>query len=506
MPKEIRRILIANRGEIAVRVIRTCRRLGISPVVVYSSADRNTPAVKLADAAVEIGPAEAAQSYLNMERIVAAARELGADAVHPGYGFLSENTKFAALLEKEGIVFIGPRADSIEAMGDKIASRKLMEKSGVPVVPGYNGENQSEENLREQAKRIGFPVMVKASAGGGGKGMRRIDRDEDFVEGMQGAKREAKNAFGDDTLLIEKFVERPRHIEIQVFGDSLGNVVHVFERECSIQRRHQKIIEESPSPAISEETRKKMADAAVQAARAVNYLGAGTVEFIYSDKDASFYFLEMNTRLQVEHPVTEMVTGRDLVEEQIRVASGLPLSFKQSDLKQSGHAMEVRLYAEDPARNFLPAVGPVHHFTVPEQAGLRVDAGIESGGEVSIYYDPMIAKIITHGPDRASAIDAMERALKSTIFFGPATNLEFLSEILGHPAFRSGKFTTEFIAEHFPSWRGSRLKPDDVDIARLSLGLAYFNGGRHAQSRQVVEAGGEYAPWQDFRDFRMWEN
>ncbi|MCR9141275.1 MAG: acetyl-CoA carboxylase biotin carboxylase subunit [bacterium] len=521
----INTVLIANRGEIALRVIESCRRLNLRSVAVYSTADRDMPHVRAADFAVEIGAPEAAASYLNVDRLVQACREANADAVHPGYGFLSENAAFARRLADEGIRFIGPSPDTILQMGDKISARKVMEGKGVPVVPGYHGDEQSDTILTKEAERIGYPVMIKASAGGGGRGMRLVHKAEDFVEALTSARREALNAFSDDRVFIEKFVTAPRHIEIQVFGDSHGNVVHLFERECSIQRRHQKIIEESPSPAITPEIRQAMAQAAIDAAQAVNYLGAGTVEFIYSDADQSFYFLEMNTRLQVEHPVTEMVTGKDLVAEQIRVAAGQPLSFRQEDLRQSGHAIEVRLYAEDPAKNFMPATGPVYRYIPPVGEGVRVDSGIDSGAEISIYYDPMVAKIIAYDEsgDRRAAIQKLDRALADTVFFGPENNLDFLREILAHREFQGGKFTTGFIEQHFAGWRGPTVSPADRETARLSVGLLHYNGAanfgdpanqeavgadqaREPAAAGVANQGGDLAPWYDLQGFRLWEN
>ncbi|MEQ9364096.1 MAG: acetyl-CoA carboxylase biotin carboxylase subunit [Leptospirales bacterium] len=519
----INTVLIANRGEIALRVIESCRRLKLRSVAVYSTADRDMPYVRAADFAVEIGAPEAAESYLNVDRLVQACRDAKADAVHPGYGFLSENAGFARRLADEGIRFIGPSPDTILQMGDKISARKVMEGKGVPVVPGYHGDEQSDTILTKEAERIGYPVMIKASAGGGGRGMRLVHKAADFVESLTSARREAMNAFSDDRIFIEKFVAQPRHIEIQVFGDSHGNVVHLFERECSIQRRHQKIIEESPSPAISAGTREAMARAAIDAARAVNYLGAGTVEFIYSDVDQSFYFLEMNTRLQVEHPVTEMVTGRDLVAEQIRVAAGQPLSFTQADLKQTGFAIEARLYAEDPANNFMPATGPVYRYIPPAGEGVRVDSGIASGTEISIYYDPMVAKIIASDPDdRLSAIRKLDQALAETVFFGPENNLDFLREVLGHADFQAGRFTTGFIDQHLPGWRGPAVSPTERETARLGAGLLHYHGAANygdaanqeagvdeagrATAAGVSAQGGDLAPWYDLQGFRLWEN
>jgi 3-methylcrotonyl-CoA carboxylase alpha subunit len=498
-------ILIANRGEIAVRVIRTCQKLGIRSIVAHSSADKNSMAARLADEAVEIGPPDSASSYLNIDRIIDACKKTGARAVHPGYGFLSENAVFAERLEKEGILFIGPRPESMRAMGDKISSRKLMEARGVPVVPGYNGDDQSPDRLLLEAKRIGMPVLIKASAGGGGRGMRVVTAELEFLPALEAAKREALGAFGDDRVFVEKYVSAPRHIEIQVLGDSKGHVISLFERECSLQRRHQKIIEESPSPALTAEIREQMAKAAVTAAQAVNYVNAGTVEFIYSDMEKSFYFLEMNTRLQVEHPVTELVTGLDLVQEQIRIAAGLPFSFEPSQIRQNGHAVEVRLYAEEPERNFLPSTGKVHLFEVPRQ--VRVDAGVESGDEVTIHYDPMIAKIIAHAPSREEALDQLSHALSETILFGPGNNLDFLAAILKHPVFRSGKITTGFIPEHFPAFQKT-ASPDLEELARSAAGALFYIGGRQISETKedstVALHGGDLLPWVQLEGFRLW--
>ena len=506
MDKRFRRILIANRGEIALRVLSTCRRLGIEVVVAHSSADRDTPAVRQADLTVELGPPEAARSYLNIPAIVDACVSLHVDAVHPGYGFLSENTAFAAALAKAGIAFIGPSSDVISRMGDKIEARRLMAKSGVPVVPGYDGDAQDEATLAAAARKIGFPVMIKASAGGGGRGMRLVEKEADLLEAIRSARREAESAFGSERLLVEKFVAAPRHIEIQVFGDSHGNVRHVFERECSIQRRHQKVLEESPSPALDETKRAAMAAAAVKAAAAVGYTNAGTVEFIYSDTDGSFYFLEMNTRLQVEHPVTEMVSGLDLVEEQIRVAEGARLSFADAPPISRGHAIEARLYAEDPARGFLPVTGRIQKLEWPSMPGVRVDAGFESGDEISVYYDPMTAKVIAHAPTRLEAIDLLDRALGATVFFGPANNLLFLRAVLQDEAFRSGRFTTGFIGERMTPFRTPAPTPADTELARTVAGLATFQGGKHAEKSLLVsETGGDLAPWSEHPGFRLWE-
>jgi len=447
MPQTLNKILIANRGEIAIRVMRTCRRMGIATVAVFSDADKNALFVREADEAIALRGVAASESYLNQDKIIEAAKRTGAEAIHPGYGFLSENASFARRCEKEGIVFVGPHHKAIEAMGDKIRAKEIMVKHGVPVVPGYDGKDQSIATLKKEAKQMGFPVLLKASAGGGGKGM-RIVRDEKTLEkDIEGAKREALSAFGDDTLLIEKYFDTARHIEFQIMGDKHGNVIHLFERECSIQRRYQKIIEESPSPIMTEALRDKMSVAALKAARAIKYDNAGTVEFIVDDQ-LNFYFLEVNTRLQVEHPVTELITGLDLVKLQIEVAQGLPLSVKENEVKQNGHALECRLYAEDPPQNYLPQTGTVHVFMPDESSGARFDSGIESGSVIDIHYDPMIAKVITHGATRSESIRKMKHALKKTALLGVTSNKNFLIDILNHPEFEAGKFNTHFLHHH----------------------------------------------------------
>ncbi|HEX5452531.1 MAG TPA: acetyl/propionyl/methylcrotonyl-CoA carboxylase subunit alpha [Stellaceae bacterium] len=440
------KILIANRGEIACRVIRTARRLGIASVAVYSEADRNAMHVDLADEAWPIGPAPARQSYLNIGAIIEAARGSGAEAVHPGYGFLSENAEFAEACAEAGLVFIGPSPAAIRAMGSKSAAKALMEKSGVPVVPGYHGAAQDDATLCAEAERTGFPVMIKASAGGGGRGMRIVRSTEEFPAALDGARREAKGAFGDDTMLIERYLENPRHIEVQVFGDTHGNVVHLFERDCSIQRRHQKVVEEAPAPGVDPARRAALGAAAVAAARAVSYVGAGTVEFIV-EGDA-FYFMEMNTRLQVEHPVTEAITGTDLVEWQLRVAAGERLPLCQDEIALAGHAIEVRLYAENPARSFLPATGTLHALHLPSGEGVRVDTGVRQGDRVTPFYDPMIAKIVAAGPDRETARARLARALADTAAVGLATNLQFLARVVAAPDFAAGRVDTGFIERH----------------------------------------------------------
>ena len=449
-----KKILIANRGEIACRVIKTARKMGIKTVAIYSDADRNAMHVEMADEAVHIGPAPANQSYIVIEKVMAAIKETGAEAVHPGYGFLSENAKFAEALEEAGVAFIGPPKGAIEKMGDKITSKKIAQEAGVSTVPGYMGLIEDADEAVKISSEIGYPVMIKASAGGGGKGMRIAWSDEEAREGFQSSKNEAANSFGDDRIFIEKFVTQPRHIEIQVLSDGQGNTIYLGERECSIQRRNQKVIEEAPSPFLDEATRKAMGEQACALADAVDYASAGTVEFIV-DGDKNFYFLEMNTRLQVEHPVTELITGVDLVEQMIRVANGEKLTLKQSDIKLNGWAMESRLYAEDPYRNFLPSIGRLTRYRPPAEISeegvvVRNDTGVYEGGEISMYYDPMIAKLCSWGPDRASAIENMRVALDSFEVEGIGHNLPFCSAVMDHPKFVAGDMTTAFIEEEYP--------------------------------------------------------
>ena len=448
------KILIANRGEIAVRIIKTCRRMGIQTVQVYSEADAGSLAVEMADEAVLIGPATASESYLVADRIVDAVRQTGAEAVHPGFGFLSENAGFARRLRDEGIAFIGPNPEAIDAMGDKISSKKLAAEAGVSTVPGHMGLIETPEEAVRIAREIGYPVMIKASAGGGGKGIRVAHSDADMADGFSSVKAEAKSAFGDDRVFLEKFIENPRHIEIQVMGDKHGNVVHLFERECSIQRRNQKVIEEAPSPLLDDKTRKAMGEQAIALAKAVNYDSAGTVEFV-AGQDKSFYFLEMNTRLQVEHPVTELITGVDLVEQMIRSAWGDELNITQKDLKIRGWAIESRIYAEDPYRGFLPSIGRLVRYDQPregEQDGylVRNDSGVREGDEISMFYDPMIAKLCTWGETREAAIDGMARALEDTHLEGVGHNVPFLAAVMDQERFRSGALTTRYITDEFP--------------------------------------------------------
>jgi propionyl-CoA carboxylase alpha chain len=475
------KILIANRGEIACRVIATAQKMGIKTVAVYSEADKDARHVRLADEAVLLGPAPSRESYLVIDKIIEAAKQTGAQAIHPGYGFLSENEGFAQRCEDEGIAFIGPRAHSIAAMGDKIASKKLALAAQVSTIPGWNDAIESAERAVEIARDIGYPVMIKASAGGGGKGLRVAANDKEALEGFTSCRNEARNSFGDDRVFIEKYVLEPRHIEIQVLGDSHGNVIYLNERECSIQRRHQKVIEEAPSPFISDATRKAMGEQAVALAKAVQYQSAGTVEFVVG-KDQDFYFLEMNTRLQVEHPVTECITGLDLVELMIRVAAGEQLPLTQADVKREGWAIECRINAEDPFRNFLPSVGRLVRFAPPEQTmfqgdttqryGVRVDTGVVDGGEIPMYYDSMIAKLIVHGKDRGEAIAKMREALNGFVIRGISSNIPFQAALLAHPQFVSGAFNTGFIAEHYAS--GFRAEDVPHDDPRFLVALATF--------------------------------
>jgi len=460
-----RRVLIANRGEIACRVIATCRRLGIHTIAIYSEADRHARHVRLADEAHPVGAAPASESYLDVERVVAVACQARADAVHPGYGFLSENTEFAAACAAAGIVFIGPGADAIRRMGLKHEAKSLAEAAGVPVVPGYHGDDLSPGTLAREAERIGYPLLVKAVAGGGGKGMRVVRSPTGLTEAVTAAAREAATSFKDGRILLEKFIERPRHIEVQVFGDTHGAHVHLFERECSIQRRYQKIIEESPSPFLTPDARERITAAAVRAAAAVGYVNAGTVEFVVAP-DGEFYFLEMNTRLQVEHPVTEAVTGLDLVEWQLRVAAGERLPLEQDRIAQCGHAIEARVYSEDPRRGFLPATGRIERFAFPpEDAGWRVDRGVEDGDTVTVHYDPMVAKVIASGADRDAAIERMRQCLARTAVFGPASNLDLLRRIVAHPDFRAGAMDTGYLDRHLDDVLGAQPAPGDAVLA-----------------------------------------
>ena len=464
----IRKILIANRGEIACRVMRTAKQLGIQTVAVYSQADAGAPHVAMADQAVLIGPGPVGQSYLVAEKILQAAAQSGADAIHPGYGFLSENADFAKAVEKAGLTFIGPTGESIDLMGNKAAAKRRMIEANVPCVPGYEGKDQSDEVLIAEGEKIGYPIMVKAAAGGGGRGMRLVEKSADLANAITAARSEAENAFGSGELILEKAIVKPRHVEVQVFADTHGNIVHLGERDCSVQRRHQKVIEEAPCPVMTPTLRDAMGAAAVEAAKSINYRGAGTVEFLL-DASGAFYFLEMNTRLQVEHPVTEEITGLDLVALQIKVAEGGQLGMTQDDVRLSGHAIEVRLYAEDPSNNFLPSTGLVSLFSQLARPGVRYDTGIVSGQEISPFYDPMIAKLITYGDNREAARKLMIEALHETALFGPRTNRDFLIACLENDKFTSGDFSTAFIAEEFGADGHKETDMEGRDLAVLAL-------------------------------------
>ncbi|MGO1750421.1 MAG: acetyl/propionyl/methylcrotonyl-CoA carboxylase subunit alpha [Marinobacter sp.] len=470
----LKKLLIANRGEIAVRVIRTAQALGYRTVAVYSEADANAMHTEIADEAVCIGPAQVAASYLNASAILDAARKTGADCIHPGYGFLSENADFSNACKEAGIVFVGPPAGAIELMGSKRRSKIAMQKAGVPVVPGYEGDNASDDELIAAATDIGYPLMIKASAGGGGRGMRLVEDESQLADNIKRARSESKQAFGDDELILEKAVIEPRHVEIQVFADQHGNAVYLGERDCSIQRRHQKVVEEAPSPFVTPELRASMGEAAVKAALACNYEGAGTVEFLV-DNDRNFYFLEMNTRLQVEHPVTELITGQDLVSWQMTVAEGLPLPLAQDDIELNGHAIEVRLYAEDPSNGFTPQTGPLHIFKPAEGEGLRFDTGVRSGDEVTPHYDPMLAKVIVWGENRDEARRRLIRALEDTTVFGVTTNRYFLSRIIADSKFGAGEATTAFLQQEFSE--DPSLQPAQLDIRQLALAACVLAHG-----------------------------
>ncbi len=494
------KILIANRGEIACRVIRSARRLGIHTVAVYSEADRHALHVAMADEAVPIGPAPARDSYLRADRIIGAAQQTGAQAIHPGYGFLSENAAFARACAEADIVFIGPPPDAIAAMGSKSAAKRLMEAAGVPLVPGYHGEEQSEAALQKAADAMGYPVLLKATAGGGGKGMRVVASAGEFAEALAAARREARNAFGDDAMLVEKYLTRPRHVEIQVFCDGHGNAVYLFERDCSLQRRHQKVIEEAPAPGLSPIVRAQMGEAAVTAARAIGYRGAGTVEFLL-DTDDSFYFMEMNTRLQVEHPVTEMITGQDLVEWQLRVAAGESLPLRQDQLEIRGHAFEARIYAEDPDQDFLPATGTLAFLQPPEESEhVRVDTGVLQGDSISVHYDPMIAKLIVWDEDRDRALTRLARALRDYRIAGTTTNVEFLYNLITVPAFRAAELDTGFIERHREQIFRAR---DTADPGLAALAVLYLLLRRElAAAAFAATTTDPWSPWHGARGWR----
>ena len=501
----LKKVLIANRGEIALRILRTARRMGLRTVAVASEADRAAPFAAVADEIVEIGPGPASESYLRSDKIIAAAQATAADAIHPGYGFLAENADFAAAVSAAGIRFIGPSAQAMRRMGGKAEAKAIARAAGVPVVPGYQGEGQTTATLAKEAKRVGYPVMIKAVAGGGGRGMRLVAREAEFAAALDGARREAEAAFADDRILIEKVIERPRHIEVQVFGDSHGNVVHLFERDCSLQRRHQKVVEEAPAPGMSPQLRQAMTEAAVACAKAVGYEGAGTVEFLVEggtlSASAPWYFIEMNTRLQVEHPVTEAITGLDLVEWQLRVAAGEPLPLTQDAIAMSGHAIEARLCAEDPGSGFLPSIGPIAAFQTPNFEGLRVDAGVETGSVVTPFYDSLIAKLIASGSDRTTAIARLAQALEHTLVAGPQTNLAFLHALITHPAFARSAFDTGLIAREL-----GRLAPaSPMPATAVGLGVTHMLLNAHDASEELRQATSNesYSPWSAQDGFQL---
>lgn len=492
-------ILIANRGEIAVRIIRTCRKMGIKSVAVFSEADRHAPFVAVADLAVFIGESAPSASYLDGDKIIETAQKVGADAIHPGYGFLSENADFAKKCAAAGLIFIGPNAEAIAAMGSKSKAKALMAAHNVPIVPGYQGEDQSEERLAAEATEIGFPILLKATAGGGGKGMRIVENEAQFQKALQAAQREAQSAFGNAEMIVEKYIASGRHIEFQIFGDKHGNAVHLLERECTIQRRYQKVIEESPSPVMSAELRERMGKAAVDAAKALNYDNAGTVEFIYDDKSGEFYFLEVNTRLQVEHPVTEEVTGLDLVQMQIESAQGLPLSIKQAEVIGKGYALEVRLYAEDAANDFLPVTGVIERFEVPAVEGLRVETAVENQSKITMFYDPMIAKLIVWDKNRAGAHRKMKYVLRHLVCLGMTTNKDFLLLLLNHPDLLSGNYNTHFIKEKIDL--ATLQRPPAPHLAKACIAATLWDWQQRNERRGVLAAmpSGWRNSWYDYQ-------
>lgn len=494
---EIKKVLIANRGEIALRVIHTCKELGIKTVAVYSRPDAHSPHVLHADESVFIGEAASSESYLVIDKIINAAKQTAADAIHPGYGFLSENASFAERCKKEGVIFIGPEPKAIRLMGDKTEARELVTQAGIPTPPGLKSELKDIEEARRVADEIGYPILVKAAAGGGGKGMRIVHKKEEFEASIKAAKSEAKNAFGDDRIYIEKYLEQPRHVEFQIMADTHGNVLHIFDRECSVQRRHQKVIEEAPCAVLTPELREKMAASAIKAAKACDYIGAGTIEFMV-DKNMDFYFLEMNTRLQVEHPVSEMISGVDLVAMQILVAEGKELPFKQEDLKINGHAIECRIYAEDPVDNFLPSTGLLKKHRVPTGSGIRVDAGVEEGQQITINYDPMISKLSVHGPDRETARKRMLRALNEYEIAGCKTTIPFCEFTLNHSAFIEAKYDTHFVPDHFTP----ELMQPKQEVEQVALAAAVLKNGEEWDSELALagESHQESLWWKNRRE------
>ncbi len=486
-----KKILIANRGEIAVRVIKACQELGIKTVAVYSEADRTALHVQLADEAVLLGAPPPLESYLNIDKIIAIAHQTHAEAIHPGYGFLAENSAFAERCEQEGIVFIGPNSKAMALVGDKLRSRQTMSAANIPIIPGMQQKVADFELLKIEAEKIGYPVILKASAGGGGKGMRIVHSSAELKDAMEAGMREAKSAFGDESIYLEKYIEQPRHVEFQVIADHHGNVVHLFERECSIQRRHQKIIEESPSTALDPELRSRMGETAKRVIQESGYTNAGTVEFLL-DKNKNFYFLEVNARIQVEHPVTEFVTGIDLVKQQIRIAAGEPLPFRQEDLQQKGHAIECRIYAEDPENNFLPSLGTIHFVQEPTGPWVRVDSGLFSGIEVSMYYDPILSKLIVWGQDRSDAIQRMKRALDNYVILGIKTQIPFLKAVIEHPEFVRGNTNTNFLSDYFANWRMPELEMTAISKA---LAIAAIHDMTNSKGIVRVEKQSHMTPW-----------
>ena len=496
-----KKILVANRGEIAVRIIKACQEMGISTVAVFSDADRLSLHVQITDEAIGIGPPPAVDSYLDMDRIIQAAKKIGADAIHPGYGFLAENSAFARRCEKEKIVFIGPNSDALELVGDKVRSRQTLEKADIPIIPGMKGIVEDTSAIKVEAQKIGYPVMIKASAGGGGKGMRVVFDEKKLTPALEAGMREAKSAFGDESVYLEKYIEEPRHVEFQVLADNHGHVVHLFERECSIQRRHQKIVEETPSQALDPELRARMGETARKVMQISGYNNAGTVEFLL-DKDNNFYFLEVNARLQVEHPVTELTTGVDLVHQQIKIAAGEKLPFKQEDLEQKGHAIECRIYAEDPHNNFLPSSGKILYFKEPHGPGVRNDYGIYSGWDVPIYYDPILAKLIVWAENRETACQRMIKALDDYVILGVQTNIRFLRDLIGHPRFHKGETTTSFIQDHFADWTGEKDSEEKQKLALLAAAFDSSQGASPAKAFRVTKKE-IYSPWLSLGKWRL---
>ena len=498
-----KKILVANRGEIACRIIKACREMGIASVAVYSAADRAALHVQMAGEAADIGPAPAVDSYLNMDRIIEAAQKRGAEAIHPGYGFLAENPEFARRCEKAGLVFIGPNSRALELVGDKIRARQTMEKAGIPIIPGMKSVAGGIAEYEAEARKIGYPVMVKASAGGGGKGMRIVCSEEELRAGIEGGQREAKAAFGDESVYLEKYIEDPRHVEFQVLADNHGRIVHLFERECSIQRRHQKIVEETPSQALTPELRLKMGETARKVLQVSGYNNAGTVEFLL-DRNKNFYFLEVNARLQVEHPVTELTTGVDLVQQQIRIASGENLTLKQEGLSQRGHSIECRIYAEDPSRNFLPSSGKILFLREPKGPGVRHDGGIYTGWEVPIYYDPILAKLIVWAETREAACARMVAALDDYVILGISTTIPFLKDVICHPQFREGVTTTAFIKNHFENWQDKEAPAEGLTLALAAAALDELSPSLQPRKTGALKKE-VYSPWQTIGRWRIGE-